>query len=75
MFVCNFRHEELPDDYAVLLEAGGARAMICPRCLILIAVHRRYHRMRVESIIPLMAEASGAGQGTLNREAPIKLRK
>jgi hypothetical protein len=75
MFVCNFRHEELPDDCAVPLEAASARATVCPRCLILMAVHRRYHRMKVESIIPLMAEASGSSQGTLVREGSIKLRK
>jgi len=75
LFVCNFRHEEWPDHEAVLLEARGARARICPRCLILITVHRHYHAMKVESIIPLMAEASQASQGTLDREDSIKIRK
>jgi len=75
MFVCSFRHEELPDDCAVPLEAGSARATVCPRCLILMVVHQRYHRMKVESIIPLIAEASGASQGTLVRENSINFRK
>jgi len=75
IFVCNFRHEEWPDYGMDLLEAPGARARICPRCLILITVHRYNHGMKVESIIPLMGELSRTGQGTLDREDPIKIRK
>ncbi len=53
---CAFRHEETPDNNMVELEAKGRSARVCPRCLILITVHRRYHHMNLESLIPQMAD-------------------
>ena len=52
---CAFRHEKIPEPELIEIDAGGASARICPRCLILITVHRRLHHMRLEKIVPEMA--------------------
>ncbi len=56
LVTCAFRHEEIPDYAIVEIDASGASTRICPRCLILITVHRRIHHMKLEKIIPEMAE-------------------
>jgi len=55
LVICAFRHEEIPDDVVVEIDASGASTRICHRCLILITVHRRIHHMRLEKLIPIMA--------------------
>ena len=54
--VCAFGHEEIPEMLTVEIEAAGTSTRICPRCLILITVHRRVHHMDLERLIPRMAE-------------------
>ena len=56
MTVCAFRHEKIPEQNTVELDAGKAAAKVCTRCLILIMVHRRIHQMKLEQLIPKMAE-------------------
>ncbi len=56
MFItCSFRHEELPEEVMVELEMEGNTTKVCPRCLVLIAIHRRYHHMKLEKLIPEMS--------------------
>ena len=52
---CAFRHEIIPELELIEIDAGGASAKICSRCLILITIHRRIHHMKIEKIIPKMA--------------------
>ncbi len=56
LVTCAFRHEEIQDTASVEIDASGASARICSRCLILITVHRRIHHMKLEKIIPEMAD-------------------
>jgi hypothetical protein len=39
-----------------MLEAGHHTAHVCTDCLVLLTVHRRVHRMKVEKVIAVMAE-------------------
>ncbi len=54
--VCAFGREEIPDTITTEIEIGGSSTRVCPRCLTLITVHRRYHHMDLERLIPRMAE-------------------
>ncbi len=56
LVTCAFGHEEIPLETAVEIEAGGRSAMVCQKCLELITVHRRYHRMDLEKLVPRMAD-------------------
>ncbi len=53
---CAFRHEQGSEQNLVELDAGSVSVRVCPRCLVLIVVHRRIHDMKVEKLIPEMAE-------------------
>jgi hypothetical protein len=54
---CSFRFEVRPEDQVVELEdAHHHTALVCTECLVLLTVHRRVHRMRVEKVIAEMAE-------------------
>jgi len=54
--ICAFGREEIPDMLTIVIEMGGISTRVCPRCLTLITVHRRYHHMDLERLIPRMAE-------------------
>lgn len=56
LVTCAFRREEMPPEMAVRIEAGGRSAMVCQKCLELITVHRRYHHMNLEKLVPRMAD-------------------
>jgi hypothetical protein len=54
---CSFRFEVRPEDQVVELEdAHHHTALVCMECLVLLTVHRRVHRMKVEQVIAEMAE-------------------
>ena len=56
LVICAFGREEIPDKDAVTIEVGDTSTHICPRCLTLITVHRRYHHMKLEKLISEMAD-------------------
>ena len=53
---CGFRFEVRRDDEVVELQADHHTAHVCANCLVLLTVHRRVHRMKVEKVIAEMAE-------------------
>jgi len=53
---CNFRFEVRREDEVVELRADHHTARVCTNCLVLLTVHRRVHRMKVEKVIAEMAE-------------------
>ena len=53
---CAFRFEVKPDDEVVELDMGSFSVHVCENCLTLIAVHRRIHHMKLEKLIPQMAQ-------------------
>jgi hypothetical protein len=54
---CSFRFETRREDQVVELVDGHSHsALVCLECLVLLTVHRRVHRMRVEKVIAEMAE-------------------
>ncbi len=56
LVICAFGREEIPDEQAVRIEIDNTSTNICPKCLTLIIVHRRIHRMPLEKLISQMAE-------------------
>ena len=52
---CGFRFEVRPEDDIVELQADHHTAHVCSSCLVLLTVHRRVHRMKVEKVIAEMA--------------------
>ena len=53
---CGFRFEERPDDELVELRDNHHSARVCENCLVILTIHRRIHRMKLEEIIIQMAE-------------------
>jgi len=53
---CSFRFEVRPEDEVVELQTGHHAVHVCRECLVLLAVHRRVHHMKVEKVIVEMAE-------------------
>ena len=53
---CGFRFEVRREDEVVELRADHHTARVCESCLVLLTVHRRVHRMKVEKVIAEMAE-------------------
>ena len=53
---CGFRFEVRHEDEVVELVADHHTARVCESCLVLLTVHRRVHRMKVEKVIAEMAE-------------------
>ena len=53
---CGFRFEVRREDEVVELRADHHTARVCESCLVLLTVHRRVHRMKVEKVIAAMAE-------------------
>ncbi len=53
---CGFRFEVTAEDEVVELEAEHHTARVCLDCLVLLTVHRRIHRMKVEKVIVEMSE-------------------
>ena len=54
---CSFRFETRSEDEVVeLLDEHRHSALVCTDCLVLLTVHRRVHRMRLEKVIAEMAE-------------------
>ena len=53
---CGFRFEVRPENDVVELQADHHTAHVCTSCLVLLTVHRRVHRMKVEKVIAVMAE-------------------
>lgn len=54
--ICAFGREEIPERLTIEIEIEGSSTRVCPRCLTLITVHRRYHHMDLERLIPQMTE-------------------
>ena len=52
---CNFRFEVRGEDEVVELRSDHHSARVCESCLVLLTVHRRVHRMKVEKVIAEMA--------------------
>ncbi len=52
---CSFRFEVRREDEVVELQADHHTARVCMNCLVLLTVHRRVHRMKVEKVIAEMA--------------------
>ncbi len=52
--ICGFGGEEIPERLTIEIEIEGSSTRVCPRCLTLITVHRRYHHMDLERLIPRM---------------------
>ncbi len=54
---CGFRFEVRGEDEVVELVDGHRHsALVCMDCLVLLTVHRRVHRMKVEQVTVEMAE-------------------
>jgi hypothetical protein len=54
---CSFRFEVRPEDQVVeLVDEHRHSALVCMDCLVLLTVHRRVHRMKVEKVTAEMAE-------------------
>jgi len=54
---CSFRFEVRSEDEVVeLVDEHRHSALVCMECLVLLTVHRRVHRMKVEKVIAVMAE-------------------
>ncbi len=53
---CSFRFEVRREDEVVELVSDHHIARVCESCLVLLTVHRRVHRMKVEKVIAEMAE-------------------
>jgi hypothetical protein len=61
---CSFRFEVRSEDQVVELEdAHHHTALVCLECLVLLTVHRRVHRMKVEQVIAEMAELGPVAAG------------
>ncbi len=56
LVTCAFRHEKLQDSALIEIDANDTSARVCPQCLILITIHRKIHHMKLEKLIPKMAE-------------------
>ena len=52
---CSFRFEVRREAEVVELVADHRTARVCESCLVLLTVHRRVHRMKVEKVIAEMA--------------------
>ena len=52
---CSFRFEVRREDEVIELQSDHHTARVCESCLVLLTVHRRVHRMKVEKVIAEMA--------------------
>jgi hypothetical protein len=49
---CAFRREHVAVESLIRIEAAGYSATICENCLTILIVHRRYHHLNLEKLIP-----------------------